>query len=71
MKETVEFILFIQIDRELSSHRKIKGQLIEIQKLERLGTFNRRFRPKCRRAVKSQVEIQKLLMASRNKEAVL
>ena len=35
---------------------------IEIQKLERMGTFNRRFRPKCRRAVKSQVEIQKLCM---------
>ena len=39
---------------------------IEIQKVERLDTFNRRFRPvqtqKCKRAVKSQVEIQKLCM---------
>ena len=34
--------------------------MVEVQKLERLDTFNRRFRPKCRRAVKSQVEIQKL-----------
>ena len=32
------------------------------QLMERLDTFNRRFRPKCRRAVKSQVEIQKLCM---------
>ena len=30
------------------------------QLMERLDTFSRRFRPKCRRAVKSQVEIQKL-----------
>ena len=32
------------------------------QLMERLDTFNRRFRPKCRRAVKSQVEVQKLFI---------